>query len=62
MKFGNERRKKISELLGNIGLLVTGTLIVGQLSEGELSQTTIFLAVLTALALFVGSVLVIQEE
>lgn len=61
MKFGNERRKKISELLGNIGLLVTGTLIVGQFSEGELSQTTIFLAVLTALALFVGSVLVIQE-
>ena len=62
MKFGTERRKKVSDLLGNIGLLVTGTLIVGQFSEGELSKLTIFLATLTAFALFVGSVLVILEE
>ena len=62
MKFGNARRKKISDLLGNIGLLVTGTLVVGQLSEGKLSQTTIVLAILTALALFIGSVLLIEED
>jgi len=62
MKFRKERRKKLSDLLGSLGLMITATLVVSQFMERKLSESSIIIAGLIALLLLILSVIIIKED
>ena len=61
-KFRKERRKKISDLLGSLGLMITATLVVSQFMERKLPESSIIIAGLIALLLLILSVIIIKED
>jgi len=62
MKFRKERRKKVSDLLGSLGLMISATLVVSQFMERKLPESSIIIAGLIALLLLILSVIIIKED